>query len=76
MEFGLSKQDYIVLALAFVVLLGVEIYQEIKGASIRDAVFKRSLPLRWGILYAFLLFAIAAIASASATAGEFMYAQF
>ena len=76
MAFGLSKQDYIVLALAFVVLLGVEIYQEIKGASIRDAVFKRSLPLRWGILYAFLLFAIAAIASASATAGEFMYAQF
>lgn len=76
MTFGLSKLDYMVLLLAFMLLFGVEAYKERKEILIRDAVLKKPLPLRWGILYAFLFFAIAAIASASATAGEFMYAQF
>ena len=73
---GPSKIDYIIMIISFIILFGVEVYKEKKEISIRDAVLKKPLPIRWGILYVFIFFVAAAAAIAGETVGEFMYAQF
>lgn len=76
LDLGLLKSDYVIILAALVILFGVEAYKEKKNASIREAVLRKPLPIRWGVLYAFIFFVIAFITSVNGEIGEFMYAQF
>ena len=74
MELGLGAKDFRILALSTVILFAVSFMQE-RGVRMREWVFARRLPLRWGILLLFTFFVLATFMHGTGSAG-FMYAAF
>ncbi|MBQ2992027.1 MAG: MBOAT family protein [Clostridia bacterium] len=72
---GLSPSDFALLALATAILIAVSVLQE-RGVRIRERVLALPLPLRVAVLYAFMLFVLAAFVGDSAAQTGFMYANF
>lgn len=73
--FGLDSLNYIVLFAATAVLFLIEFIQEKKKTSIREAILKKPILIRWAILYLFI-FAVVAFPADTSGGGGFMYAQF
>ena len=74
-SFGLADKDYRILLIAALILFVVSLVQE-RGVKVRDFVLSRPLALRWAILYAFMLFVLAAFGGAGTSSAGFMYAVF
>ncbi len=72
---GFTKDDVVISAVAVLVLLVVDILQE--KMSVRDALAKQSLVIRWPILYALIIAIIVfGIYGPNYDASSFIYEQF
>ena len=75
LQLGIVSKDYIVLAIALLVVFAVSLAQE-RGVALREWLEHRNIVLRWGVFY-LLIFFIAAFAVTNVTELEaFLYAAF
>lgn len=72
---GLEGSDFIILAIATIILFIVSVLQE-RNIKIREALFRRNIIIRWVILYALIFGVLMFPANSSDLLGGFMYAQF
>ena len=71
----MTVYDFGILLIAALILFAVSVLQE-RGMKIREKLFALPLPIRWALLYAFILFTLATFVGTGTDTGSFMYAVF
>ncbi|MBO4927469.1 MAG: MBOAT family protein [Clostridiales bacterium] len=56
-QFGMDKQDYIIIGVSVILILIISILQE-RGMHIRESISKRNIAIQFAIYYALILFII------------------